>query len=98
MATYIVTIKFSEKGLQAIQETTTRGAAFKSSAKKLGVKVVSQFWTLGAVDGLLILEAADETVLAAALLQLEMLGNVHTSTARAFNAAEMDAILKKVGG
>ena len=48
------------------------------------------------VETWLILEADDESVVAAALLHLGLLGNVHTSTARAFNAAEMDAILKKV--
>src|SRR5438552_1492502 len=96
MATYIVTIKFTEQGMQGIQDTTARAAAFKASAKKFGVRVVNVYWTLGAHDGVLILEASDEESVTAALLQLGALGNVHTSTARAYNAAEMDALLKKV--
>lgn len=96
MATYIITISFTEQGIQGIHETTARGAAFKASAKKLGVKVVSQYWTLGDYDGLLIVEAADEATVAAALLHLGMLGNVHTTTARAFTASEMSEIVKRV--
>jgi uncharacterized protein with GYD domain len=37
MPTFITTIKFTEKGLQGIQETAKRSAAFKAVAKKMGV-------------------------------------------------------------
>jgi len=39
MATFITTIKFTEQGIQNIRESPKRAAAFKSAAKKLGVKV-----------------------------------------------------------
>jgi uncharacterized protein with GYD domain len=45
---------------------------------------------------LLIFEAPDDETAAALLLQLGTLGNVHTTTCRAFTAAEMDGILAKV--
>jgi uncharacterized protein with GYD domain len=51
------------------------------------------FWTLGAFDGVLIFEAADEETATAAVLQLGSLGNVQTQTGRAFNTAEMEKIL-----
>jgi len=62
----------------------------------MGVKVTNVFWTLGAFDMLLTLEAADEETATATLLQLGSLGNVRTQTARAFNAAEMEKILALV--
>ncbi|MBI3839580.1 MAG: GYD family protein, partial [Planctomycetia bacterium] len=34
MATFISTIKFTEKGIQKIHESTKRAAAFKAAAKK----------------------------------------------------------------
>jgi uncharacterized protein with GYD domain len=97
MATFISTIKFTEQGIKGIGETTRRAAALKSAAKKLGVKVVSIYWTLGAYDGLLIVEAPDDETATALMLQLSSLGNVHTTTARAFTAAEMDKVLAKMG-
>jgi uncharacterized protein with GYD domain len=96
MATFITTIKFTQQGIKGIDETTRRAAAFRAAAKKLGVKVTNTYWTLGDYDGLLILDAPDEETAAAALLHLASLGNVHTTTVRAFNAAEMDKILTKV--
>ena len=46
MATFITTIKFTEKGLQGIRETGKRATAFKVAAKKMGVKVTGIYWTL----------------------------------------------------
>jgi uncharacterized protein with GYD domain len=96
MATFITTIKFTQQGIKGIDSTTKRAAAFKASAKKLGAKVTDIYWTLGEYDGLLILEAPDDETATTALLHLGAMGNVHTTTMRAFNAAEMDKILSNV--
>ena len=98
MATFISTIKFTEKGIKAIGETTKRAASLKAAAKKMGAKVTNIYWTLGAYDGLLIFEAPDDETAATLLLHLGALGNVHTTTLRAFTAAEMDKILANING
>jgi len=95
MATFISTIKFTEQGIKAIHETTKRAASVKAAAKKMGVKVTSIFWTLGSYDGLLIFEAPDDETATALMLLISTSGNVQTTTARAFTAAEMDGILGK---
>ena len=41
MATYISTIKFTQKGLERIHESAKRANAFKVAAKKMGVKVTA---------------------------------------------------------
>ena len=64
----------------------------------LGWKVKDIYWTLGDHDGLLILEAPDDETATAAVLHLGAMGNVHTTTVRAFTAAEMDKIVAKVHG
>jgi len=98
MATFITTIKFSQQGVKDIDHTTQRAAAFKATAKKLGVKVHGMYWTLGDHDGVIVLDAPDDETATVALLQLSALGNVHTSTCRAFTASEMDEILAKRRG
>ena len=98
MATFISTIKFTEQGIKAIGETTKRAASLKATAKKMGVKVKDVYWTLGAYDGLLVLDAPDDETATALLLHLGSLGNLQTTTARAFNAAEMDKVLAKMSG
>jgi uncharacterized protein with GYD domain len=96
MATFITTIKFTEQGVKTISETMKRAEAFKAEAKKIGVKVNEIYWTLGAFDGALVFDAADDETATAALLHLGSLGNVQTTTARAFTVAEMGKILPKL--
>ena len=98
MATFITTIKFTQQGIKGIDETTKRAAALKVAARKLGVKITNTYWTLGDHDGVLIFEAADDETATTLLLHLGAMGNVHTTTVRAFTAAEMDKILAKVHG
>jgi uncharacterized protein with GYD domain len=98
MATYISTIKFTEQGVGNIKETCKRANAFKSAAKKMGVKVQDIYWTLGPFDGMLIFDAPDEETATALMLHLGSQGNVHTQTARAYKAAEMEGILAKING
>ena len=96
MATFITTIKFTQQGIKEIDETTKRATAMKAAAKKMGVKLTDIYWTLGDHDGVLIFEAPDDETATTLLLHLGALGNVHTTTVRAFTAAEMDRILAKV--
>jgi len=96
MATFIATLRFTEQGFASIRESGARAAAFKNAAKKLGVKVTGSYWTQGAFDGVLILEAPDDETATAALLHLGSQGNVRTQTTRAYDAAEMEKILAKV--
>ena len=90
MATFVTTLKFTDQGEKKIQKTTKCAASFKATAKKMGVKIVGQYWTLGAFDGLLIYEAPDDETATALMLHLGSLDNVHTSTVRAFDASEME--------
>lgn len=97
MATFITTFKFTQQGIKNVGETTKRAAAVKASAKKMGIKVTDIYWTLGAFDGLLIFEAPDDETATALLLNVGSHGNIQTTTARAFTAAEMDKILAMKG-
>jgi uncharacterized protein with GYD domain len=97
MATFVTTIKFTQKGLEAISESTKRAAAFKAAAKKMGVKVTATYWTTGYFDGVIIFEAPDDETASAATLHLSGQGFVHTTTARAFQAGEMDNVVAKLG-
>jgi uncharacterized protein with GYD domain len=93
MATFITTMHFTEQGIKTVRDTCERAATFKATARKMGVKVTGIYWTLGAFDGMIVCEAADEATATAAMLHLGSLGNIRTQTARAFDPAEMQKIL-----
>jgi uncharacterized protein with GYD domain len=97
MATFITTIKFTEKGLQGIRETGKRAAAFKVAAKKMGVKVTGMYWTLAPFDGVIIFDAPDDETATAAMLSLSAQGNVTTTTARAFATGEIEKVVGMLG-
>jgi uncharacterized protein with GYD domain len=96
MVTYIGLLSFTDKGLQAIKDTTKRAAAAKETAKKHGVNLRDMFWTLGEYDAICVLEAEDEASVAAFSIGTALQGNVRTRTLRALSAAEMDKVLAKL--
>lgn len=97
MATFITTLRFTEKGIQRVQESPKRAAAFTTAAKKMGVRVVALYWTLGSFDGMIILEAPDDRTAAAAMFSLASKGNVQTTTVQAFDAAEIEKVIGTLG-
>ena len=96
MVTYIGLLKFTDKGLQSIKQTTQRAAAAKEVAQRMGVNMREIFWTLGEYDLVCVLEAADETALNAFNLAVAMQGNVRSRSLRAYTADEMDKALAKL--
>jgi uncharacterized protein with GYD domain len=96
MATYITLVKFTDKGGKDIKDTCKRAADYQSRLKKLNIEVKEIYWCMGAYDGAMIFEAADDETASAALLSLASAGNVHPLTLRAFTASEMTKILAKV--
>ena len=96
MANYISLLQFTEQGIRTVKETIKRSAAGTADAEKMGVKVTDSFWTMGAYDVVLILEAPDDQTVSAFAAKLGSLGNVKTQTMRAFSREEMEAVLAKI--
>jgi uncharacterized protein with GYD domain len=93
MATFITMLKLTPQGVANIQDTGKRAAAFKAAARKMGCKVTSVYWTLGAFDGVVVFDAPDDETATALMLALGSRGFVQTQTARAFAPPEMEALL-----
>ena len=98
MARFVATVRFTDQGIKSIRETTQRAAAFKTAAKRMGVKIVDIYWCLGPFDGLLLFDAPDSQVATSAMLYLAAQGNVKTETAEVFSAADVEKILQGIGG
>lgn len=96
MITYIGLMKFTDKGIQNVKETTRRAAAAKEAGKKTGVEMREIYWTLGEYDLVCVLESNDEQAMAAFSMATAMQGNVRVCSLRAFNAGEMEQIVGKL--
>ena len=53
------------------------------------------YWTVGPYDMVTIFEAPDDEALSAHLLEIGSLGNVRTTTLRAYNEEELSGILQR---
>jgi uncharacterized protein with GYD domain len=96
MARYISLIKFADQGIRNIKDTIKRGDAAKAEAEKLGMKIIEEFWTMGAYDGVVLFEAPDDETMTAFACKVSSLGNVRTATMPAFGREEMEGILGKI--
>src|SRR5437588_12538038 len=95
MPTYISLVQFTDKGAQAVKETTHRVADWAAKVQSMGVSIKQMYWTLGHYDQVCVFEAPDDETAASVLLSADMLGNIRTQTLRAFTSAEMKMILDK---
>jgi uncharacterized protein with GYD domain len=96
MARYIGLIQFTDQGIRNVKDTVKRGEAAAAEAEKMGMKIIEEFWTLGAYDVVLLVDAPDDETATAFMLKVGSLGNVKTATMRAFGKAEMEKILAKI--
>jgi len=60
------------------------------------MKIVEEYWTMGAYDGVVVMEAPDDETMSAFILKVGSLGNVKGQTLRAFRRNEMEGILAKI--
>lgn len=97
MHRYVTLIKFTEKGIANVKESSTRAERFAARAAKAGAKIEAELWTLGPYDGVLIFQAPDEATAAGLILGLGHDGAVSTCMLRAFDAKEFAEVLGKMG-
>ena len=62
----------------------------------MGMKIVEEYWTMGAYDGVVIMKAPDDETMSAFSLKVGSLGNVKGQTLRAFRRNQMEGILAKI--
>ena len=96
MPNYVCLIQFKDQGIRNIKDTVKRGDAAIAEAERMGMKIVEEYWTMGAYDAVVIFEAPDDETMSAFILKVGSLGNVTGQTLRAFRRNEMEQILAKI--
>ena len=99
MPTYVSLLNWTEQGIKTFPNTIKRAEDFSRLVKKAGGTVRELLWTVGGeYDAVIVAEFASDETAVAALLQLASAGNVRFHTLRAFNAADMAAVLQLTAG
>ena len=98
MPIYVSLFHWTEQGIKNYKDTASRAQDFSTLVQSVGGRVRELLWTVGEYDIVAVVEFPDDETGTACLLQLGSLGNVRTSTMRAFNAEEMGNIIMRAGG
>jgi uncharacterized protein with GYD domain len=96
MPTYVGLLKFTDQGIKGMKDSLSRAQQAAEQIERMGGRLVSSYWTLGAYDLVTIVETPDEETATAVALATGMQGNVRTETLRAHTAEEMERILPKL--
>jgi uncharacterized protein with GYD domain len=96
MATYVSLIQFTDQGIRNVKDTVKRGEAAIAAAGKMGMKIIEEFWAMGAYDIVVVVEGPNDETATAFFAQLGALGNVRSQTMRVFRKDEMKKILAKL--
>ena len=97
MPTYISLIDFTDQGIRTVTETVDRAAKFGELAQKYGASLERVYWTVGPHDIVAIIEAPDDESATALLLETGSLGNIRTTTLRAYDRDQMSGIIQRLG-
>lgn len=84
MPTYVMLANWTEQGMRAINDSPKRVDLAKKSLEEMGGQFRSIYMTMGPFDLVMIYDAPDDAVAARFTLMLGKLGNVRTTSLKAF--------------
>jgi len=90
MPTYVLLVRWTNQGLQKINESPSRLEAGKKAFEAAGIKLMGRY------DQVSIAEAPDDATMAKALLRFASQGNLQTETLRAFTEDEYKKIISEI--
>ena len=96
MPTYVLLVRWTNQGLQKINESPSRLEAGKKAFEAAGIKLRAFYMVMGRYDQVSIAEAPDDATMAKALLRLASQGNLQTETLRAFTEDEYKKIISEI--
>ena len=96
MPTYLVLWNWTEQGIRNFKEIPKRVEAFRQLVEKNGGKLSSFFFTMGKYDGATVVEAPSDEVLMKIALGVGSLGNVRTTTLKAWAPTDMAKVINEM--
>jgi uncharacterized protein with GYD domain len=96
MPRYVLLVDWTDQGVQAVEQTVDRLEHGTEIAGTFGCNIEHVWWTQGGRDMVSVIDAPDEQAMVASTLALVRLGNLRTTTLRAWTADEMREIVSRL--
>jgi uncharacterized protein with GYD domain len=96
MPTYISLVKLTDQGIKEVKNAPVRAEQAMKAMEAGGGKLVGFYAVMGKYDYVVIGEAPSDEAMMTYLLALGSLGNVRTTTMRAFDKVQFGELVKKI--
>jgi len=96
MPTYVLLMKLTDQGAKDIKNAPARIEAGIKALQAMGGRLIGFYAVMGEYDYIAIGESPSDEATSAFSLTLSSLGNVKTTTLRAFTAEEFAQIVKNI--
>jgi uncharacterized protein with GYD domain len=93
MRTYVLLIRFTQKGIEAIKQGPARLDAAKKAFQASGAEIKDFYLVTGPYDVVLVVRAPDDETVVKLALGTAAKGNIRTETLRAFTEDEYRKIV-----
>ena len=93
MATYVILVNFTQKGIENVKESPKRLEDVKRAFDSMGAKLKAFYLIVGRYDVVMVAESPSDEITAKLALSIASKGNVRTETLRAFNEEEYRSII-----
>jgi len=93
MATYIMRVGYTQKGIENIKESPARLDVVRKAFQSMGAELKEFYLVMGRYDIVCVLEAPDDETVAKLALTLGSKGSVRSETLRAFTENEYRKII-----
>ena len=98
MPVYVTLLNWTDQGIRNVRDAVQRvDSGVQVAEQKYGVTLREIYWTVGPYDYVGLWEAPDEQSMSAFMLELGSIGNVRSTTLRAYDHDEMGGILERLG-
>ena len=96
MATYILLMKYTDEGVKNIKDVPRRIQQASEGGERMGGKIVSFYPVMGEYDYVCIAEFEDDETMMTYSLVLNSIGNVRTTTLKAFTSEWLIDLTKRL--
>jgi uncharacterized protein with GYD domain len=97
MPLYVSLVNWTDQGVKNYRDSVRRAEDYRGLVEKNGGQVRQLVWTLGEYDVVAVTDFPDDETATAVALQTGVLGNLRTTTMKAFDADQMSAIIQRTG-
>lgn len=96
MPHYVLLVNFTDDGLRRVTEMPTRAQPIQQQLLQLGIRVHSQFFTLGQYDLVMVVEAPSQEAVLKLSLSQAVQGYARAETLPAFTFSEFNRVVSEL--